>query len=187
MSSDLSTAKTSEHEGGGVYRSGQPVPVRLLVDAAGRCCLVIRTSACTRSISDGNGKTPSIPLRATKSRGPTVGRGCSVALTSRLFHAVAFQQTARPSTLSKLPYLRLERRRSSQRRLVGSDREKGTDESNRRAWPGDVLLVTGRASCNEAGQACALNRDLLNMLDAVGKAGAGFRSLAELGRHNHPA
>ena len=36
-----------------------------------------------------------------------------------------------------------------------------------------MLLVTERASCNEAGQACALNRDLLNMLDAVGKAAAG--------------
>ena len=41
--------------------------------------------------------------------------------------------------------------------------------------PGDVLLVT------RLGRLTRSTRDLLNVLDAVGKVGAGFRSLADPG------
>jgi DNA invertase Pin-like site-specific DNA recombinase len=37
----------------------------------------------------------------------------------------------------------------------------------------------GRAACNAAGSACALHAGLAQCLDAVGKTGAGFRSLAD--------
>jgi DNA invertase Pin-like site-specific DNA recombinase len=37
----------------------------------------------------------------------------------------------------------------------------------------------GRAACNAAGSASALHAGLAQCLDAVGKGGAGFRSLAD--------
>ena len=47
---------------------------------------------------------------------------------------------------------------------------------------GDVLLVA------RLDRLARSTRDLLKVLDAVGKAGAGFRSLADaLGRYHHPA
>ena len=50
---------------------------------------------------------------------------------------------------------------------------KATRQGNRRAHAGDVLLVT------RLDRLARSTRDLLNVLDAVAKAGAGFRSLAD--------
>ena len=55
--------------------------------------------------------------------------------------------------------------------ITGSPRQR--TRATRELGPGDVLLVT------RLDRLARSTRDLLNTLDAIGKAGAGFRSLAD--------
>jgi DNA invertase Pin-like site-specific DNA recombinase len=64
---------------------------------------------------------------------------------------------------------------------VFSEKISGASAANRKALsqalailkPGDVLMVT------RLDRLARSTRDLLNVLDAIGKAGAGFKSLAD--------
>ena len=82
-------------------------------------------------------------------------------------------QTAKPSTHNNRPSRQRGRSECSRRRSRRGHGQEATRKAIAALSPGDVLLVT------RLDRLARSTRDLLNVLDAVAKAGAGFRSLAD--------